>query len=257
MPIRRLRLPAPLWILMIFFIGRGGVLCSQPASDIPDPRLTPRECNEVSQGKEVGPRTADEIVNRMVEANRRRDLTLRRYTATRDYKAENPRLKKQASMQARIKFESPATKQFTVLSEDGSDTVRKMVFRGMMDGEIEALTPQMKRRSAINTENYNFTLIGRDVLFGRTCYELEAEPKRKDKFLFRGRLWVDACDFAVMRVRGHPAKLPSIWTRKVDLERDFQKVNEFWLPAKDEAESQILIFGKSHVLVTHSNYQVE
>ena len=36
----------------------------------------------------------------------------------------------------------------------------------------------------------------------------------KTSHSFRGRIWVDAEDYALARVEGEPAKNPSFWTRK-------------------------------------------
>ena len=201
--------------------------------------------------------TTDEIVARMMEANRVRSEALIGYTATRWYEAENLRWKKSATMQATVRFTSPSTKLFTVVSETGTGIIRRMVFRGMMDAEQDALTPEMRRRTDINTSNYHFHLVGEEELDGHRAYVLEAEPLRADKYLFRGRIWVEACEFAIMRVQGSPAKQPSFWTRKVEYERHYRKVGDFWLPAREEATSDVRIFGRSHVKVEYSDYQVE
>jgi outer membrane lipoprotein-sorting protein len=37
----------------------------------------------------------------------------------------------------------------------------------------------------------------------------EVSPKRKEKYLFRGRIWVDAEDYALARAEGQPAKSPT------------------------------------------------
>lgn len=201
--------------------------------------------------------SAEGIIARMIEANRWRDAMVQRYTATRTYRAMNFRFRKSATLQALVTFESPETKSITVLSEEGSGAIRKRVFRRMIEGELEALKPALKQRSAMTTDNYMFTLIGEEDVNGRPCYVLEAEPRRQDKYLFRGQLWIDASDFAVVRIKGSPAKMPSFWTRKIEFVREYQKIGPFWLPAKDESVVQVFIFGKSRVTVEHSNYQIE
>ncbi|MFQ5741895.1 MAG: outer membrane lipoprotein-sorting protein [Acidobacteriota bacterium] len=201
--------------------------------------------------------SADSIIVRMVAANQRRDALLQRYSARQTYRAVNYRFKKKAELQAQVEFDSPATKCFAILSQKGSGTIRKRVFGRMMKAEQEALKQEMKRRSAINRDNYRFELVGEDDVEGRRCYLLEAEPKRKDKFLFRGRLWIDTVDFAVVKVKGRPAKRPSFWTRKIEFVRQYQKIGPFWLPAKLESVTHVFIFGKSRLTVEHSDYQVE
>ena len=201
--------------------------------------------------------TAEEIVARLLAANARRAALLQSYTATRSYHAENARWKKSAEMEATVKFSSPATKLFTVEKESGSGIIRRMVFRGMMNAEVDALKPEMKRRTEIGPGNYRFRLLAEELLEGQRTYVLEAEPVREDKYLFRGRIWVHACDFAIAKLRGSPAKSPSFWTRKVEYEKTYQKVGEFWLPWREDATSEIRIFGKSVARVEHSGYQLE
>lgn len=205
----------------------------------------------------TSPLSAEGIMARTIEANRWRDAMLQRYTALRTYRAMNFRFKKSATLQALVTFESPETKRITVLSEEGSGAIRKKVFRRMIEGELDALKPALKQRSAMTTDNYTFALLGEEEINGRPCYVLEAEPRRQDKYLFRGQLWIDASDFAVVRIKGSPAQMPSFWTRKIEFVREYQKIGPFWLPAKDESLVQVFIFGKSHVTVEHSNYQIE
>ena len=204
----------------------------------------------------AGP-SAESIVARLMEANRTRAARIRRYTATRTYHAVNYKSKKSAEMRVRVNFESPDAKRFEVLSEQGSHIIRKRVFDSLMAAEIEAAHPGIKHRSAIHTDNYRFERIGEEVLAGRRSYVLQAEPRRTDRYLWRGRLWIDAEDFAVAKIKGQPAKSPSFWTRKVEIERDYLKMGDFWLPARDASQSDIRIFGKSSVLIEYFDYQLE
>ena len=55
-------------------------------------------------------------------------------------------------------------------------------------------------------------------------YVLDAQPRSKNKFLFRGHIWVNAKDFAITRVEGEPAVNPSWWTVKTDFKRRYQKI---------------------------------
>ena len=51
--------------------------------------------------------------------------------------------------------------------------------------------------------------------------------------------------FAVLQVAGHPAKKPSVWIKRVEFVRRYQKIKEFWLPLKAESITQVRIFGKN------------
>lgn len=61
------------------------------------------------------------------------------------------------------------------------------------------------------------------------------ESKVPTKFLYRGRVWVNAKDFAVCRIEAEPAKNPSIWIKRTDIRHAYLKVGDFWLP-KEEYE---------------------
>ena len=85
---------------------------------------------------------------------------------------------------------------------------------------------------------------------------VKAVPKRKDKFLFEGKVWIDAQDFAVAKIVGRPAKNPSFWIKQVDFVRQYQKIGEFWLPLQDESVSDVRIFGKRVLTIDHRSYVV-
>ena len=65
----------------------------------------------------------------------------------------------------------------------------------------------------LNFTNYEFAAIRTEMVTGRLAYVLEVKPKRKDKYLFQGLIWVDAEDYALVRAEGSPAKNPSFWTK--------------------------------------------
>jgi hypothetical protein len=50
-------------------------------------------------------------------------------------------------------------------------------------------------------------------------YVLKVKPRTKDKYLYRGRVWVAAQDFAVVRLEAEPANNASFWTKNSELEQ--------------------------------------
>lgn len=200
--------------------------------------------------------TADQIVERMAQMDEWRAATLQNYTVTRRYVLDNSRFHKHAEMEIRMKYRYPGRKEFEVLSEKGSSAVRKRVFRKMIEVETEGSQDQARNQTRIIPANYEFRLVGTDVEDGRPCYVLEATPKTDNELLFRGRVCVDAKDFAVVRIEGSPAKNPSFWTRKVHFVHRYQKVGPFWLPAWNRSKTDVLIFGPTEVTVEYVDYRV-
>ena len=87
-------------------------------------------------------------------------------------------------------------------------------------------------------------------------YVLDAQPRSKNKFLFRGRIWVDANDFAITRVEGEPAVNPSWWTVKTDFKRRYQKIDHFWLPESNESETKVRVFGTAVLSIEYRDYEI-
>jgi len=199
---------------------------------------------------------AEEIVARLMEANRQRDQRLAGYRVERRYHLKNELYSKNGEMQVEVAFEAPDQVRFTVRAQQGSGMLNKRVFGRMMEGEQESLRPENKRRSAMTPENYDFRLAGEERVEGRRAYRLEITPRREDTFLFAGAIWVDAEDFAVVRATGRPAKRPSFWTRKIDFLRTFKKVGPFWLPARTESVTEVFLFGTSWATIENGDYRV-
>jgi hypothetical protein len=75
-----------------------------------------------------------------------------------------------------------------------------------LQAESQVLGVQAQKKAALNGINYDFELTGQERAPSGSTYLLRVSPKRKGKFLYRGRIWVDAKDFAVTRLEGEPTK---------------------------------------------------
>jgi len=200
--------------------------------------------------------TAEEIIARLQESNKKRDELLAGWQVTRRYHLKNELSQSETKSEVEARFEAPAQLAFTTRSQEGSGTLAKQVFGRMMDGEKESVQPEGRRRSAMTSENYQFRLVGRELLNGRPAYKLAITPKREDTFLVEGHIWVDAADFAVVRGQGRAVKRPSFWTRSILLTRTFKKVGPFWLPHRTESTNEVLLFGTTWVTIENGDYRV-
>lgn len=201
--------------------------------------------------------TAAAIVEQLQRANRQRDERLAGYQVSRRYHLENELYEHDVSMEVDVAFQAPAQLTFEVRSRQGSGFLAKQVFGRMMEGEQESLQAETKRRSALSPENYEFQLLGEETLDGRSSYKLAITPRREDKFLLDGTVWIDAQDYAVVRAQGSPGKRPSFWTRSIELTRTFKKVGPFWLPDRTDGEVEVLLFGTTWTTIENGDYRVE
>jgi outer membrane lipoprotein-sorting protein len=209
------------------------------------------------QERAPAPLTAEEVMQRVVEMNLTRAKALERYSSVRAYHLECHCMShKKADMVVRIDYQAPNKKEFTVLSESGSGTVRHRVFRELLDAEEESMRDENQQRSAITPENYTFHVFDYEKTESDEFYVLDAQPRSKNKFLFRGHIWIDAKDFAITRVEGEPAVNPSWWTVKTVFKRRYQKIGDFWLPESNESETKVRVFGTAVLTIEYRNYEI-
>jgi hypothetical protein len=202
----------------------------------------------------VAPPAANEIVSRVLAENKRRNERLQNYTVTRTYEIRTREGKVAAQTVVRMEYRAPDVKNFEKTSEQGSGIVRRLVFDRLMDSEGETTSGKQHHDSALTPENYDFQFVGEDQVGPYHCFVLEVAPRRKDKYLFEGKIWIESHDFAVVKIAGHPAKKPSFWINQADFVRQYQKVDEFWLPLRDETQVDVKIYGKRVLIIDHGPY---
>ena len=219
-----------------------GALSSSPSS----PALT------------VGHLSVDQVVDNLVRRNQERAKALLHSEATRVYRLVYRGFPsdREAEMTVEAIYNSPASKEFKVVSESGSKLIRDRVFRKLLESEKEAAQPAMSAATLLNRDNYNFELMGYEPSKTGGEYVLQVVPKQKSKYVYRGKVWVDGTDFAVTRIEGEPAQNPSFWTKKSEIHHDYEKVEGFWLPARNESISYIRLGGRATLTIEYRNYRV-
>jgi len=208
-----------------------------------------------SQAPAAASLTADEIITRMFARDTIRESLAGGYIGSREYVLENKKLNKRAVMTVAVFGDADGTKHFQVVSEDGWKGANKHVLRKMLESESESSRPSARPKTRIVPDNYQFQVIGSDSVAGRPVYVLDVVPQRSDKYLFRGRIWVDAEDYAVARVEGQPAKNPSFWTRSVHFVQQYQKTGPFWYPTSTTSVTEARIFGTTDVTIRYYDYR--
>jgi len=198
--------------------------------------------------------TATEIVTRMGSRDLQRQVSIAGYGGMRRYVLDNQHLHKRAEMLVQVQGDPDGTKHFEVVSEDGWKAAHKHVLRKMLESESETSRPEMRASTKINLENYDFEVIGTEMVADRAAYVLETHPKRKEKYLFRGRIWVDAEDYALVRVEGSPAKSPSFWTKSTHFVQIYQKNGPLWFPRSTQSVTEVHIFGTTDVNIEYFDY---
>jgi len=196
--------------------------------------------------------SAEDVVAKMMQFDAHRQSELTGYTAIRRYTAVNK--KRHAEMLVRVSCDRSGAKEFTIVSEEGSGSIRKHVFHKLLSEETEASRRGTRSSTRLIPDNYEFQMVGQETLEKGPAYVLSVIPKTPNKYLIDGKIWVDANDYSIVRIEGQPAKNPSFWVRSVHFVHTYQKVDQFWFASSTRTTSEIRIFGESELTIDNSEY---
>jgi len=190
--------------------------------------------------------------------NLERAQALLAYQSTRVYRLEYKGFPggRTAEMVVKVKYQAPGTKEFEVISQNGSKILIERVFKKLLQGEKEAFDAENQKRIAINQDNYEFAMIGYEEGTRGPCYVLSVKPRTKNKYLFQGKIWVSAEQFAIVKIQGEPAKNPSFWIKDTRIETIYVNVNDFWLPERNHRVTSVRLGGHADFTIEYKDYQV-
>ena len=198
--------------------------------------------------------TSTQIVEEMLRHNQARAEELRHYQSTRTYQVEYKGLARLAArMVVEADYDAVNGKTFRIVSQSGNGLLLDKVLKRLIETEKDAAHDN---KSALTPANYNFKLAGLENLGGRPAYVLEVEPLVDNKLLYRGKVWVDAADFAVAKIEAEPAKNPSFWISSTAINHQYVRTDGFWLPAQNRSETKVRIGGTAVLTIDYGKYQV-
>ncbi len=176
----------------------------------------------------------------MVKAQEENKTRVRPFTVKRGYLLLDKQDQEKAQVVASITVLPPDSKQYQIESSSGG--IGEKVLRDILSKETEQ--PKDAQRKELSNENYDFQLLGEEMLNGRRCYLLRLNPRREERDLLRGKIWVDAENYNILRIEGSPAKNPSWWIRDLHILMDFADVNGMWLRTFTHAVANVRFKGR-------------
>jgi hypothetical protein len=202
--------------------------------------------------------STDQIVQRLMAANARRAERLRSYQGKRIYKLDYKGwFGGQAEMVVEATYRAPNQKDFRIISESGSRVLLRQVLAKLLDTEREAQEENLRKALEITPANYYFTFENIEHTPTGDFYVLAVKPRSRSKYVYDGKIWVDARDFAVARMDGSPATNPSMWVKHVEIQYQWQRVDGgFWLPVHNYSATDVRFGGKAVLNISYSDYQV-
>ena len=173
------------WLLFLYLVAGIASASAQTGSSVP---------------------TAETIIARMAQARAENRARLRPYIVTRNYKLfGKDESKAKSEVIADVAFVPPDSKKYTIEETNGSG-LGQILVRRMLANEAEVTKDYVS--TDLSADNYDFRFIREADVSGQRCYVLELLPRRKEKHLLHGDIWVDANTYLLRRFEGELAKPP-------------------------------------------------
>jgi hypothetical protein len=182
------------------------------------------------------------IVQRVEDIQHQDPAKSRPYEVIREYTVlRGNNTKPTSEITAEINFVPPDSKTYKIIQAKGDSRGEKMV-RELLDREADSA--KKVHGDEVSRKNYDFAFLRQENSGGVPEYVLGIVPKRKDKYLLRGQIWVDARTFRIRRIEGVPAKSPSFWIAALHLTIEFAALNGMWVPISFDAIATIRFLGE-------------
>ncbi len=168
----------------------------------------------------------DEIVNASAPAA----MAFARYTAgleletpwsveTVEIDASLPGPQRQGRLRAIRRLVTLGKPEYQVLEVGGDQTVKQQVIFRYLSADVRAAAIP-PASVAITPANYKFRYKGSVVAGHALAYVFLISPHKKREGLIKGELWLDAETGAVVRQSGYLVKKPSIFVKRVEINRE-------------------------------------
>jgi hypothetical protein len=141
---------------------------------------------------------------------------------------------------AQISFIPPNIKTFNITEEHGNSRGKKIV-RDVLEQEVASTREGHK--GEICRSNYDFVFL-REENFGEVPeYVLHIIPKREEKGLLLGDIWVDAQTYHIRQIVGILLKSPSFWIKDLHITLQFAAVGDMWVSISVDAIATVRFLG--------------
>jgi hypothetical protein len=163
------------------------------------------------------------------------------YRAFRTLRASNKRFKREGWMTAWTELDPQGGFRYDIVSEGGSEYIRRKVLLKMLDGERDAIASGQPGRVTLSLANYRFSVMSDDGQIAK----LQIVPLRADTLLVNGTVTIETGTGDLLSVEGRLAKNPSFWTNRVEVSRRYGRIAGVRVPLQVESTASVKIVGTS------------
>ena len=201
------------------------------------------------------PLTGEKILAKLASMEAERNKRLPSYKVMRIYNLQMEKRAKSVTAKAEFEFNKADGKAFRILDEQGPDGFFRGALHKVMQAEVKAAKSEKEVREVeVSPENYTASLFGKETKDGRQCYVLSVVPRRNSKYLIKGKAWVDAEDFGLVRLEGSPTESLSFWVGKPYIVQTFENFGGHFLLMSTESEIDAKIVGHLKLTINSADY---
>jgi len=207
----------------------------------------------------ASPMTLAQVVDNLMARNEERSRGLKSYEGDRTYTIRYHGFPKDldARMVVSMEYESPNTKEFTVISQSGPKLLVDQVLKRLLKTETDAQRKNTREAVNLDRKNYQFSDLEYEPEADGCSYVLSVNPKKTNKYLYRGKIRVNDHDFAVCDIQAEPAQNPSFWIKSTNIHETYEKVGNFWLPEQNRSVSRIRFGGSATLRIQYQDYKIQ
>ncbi len=206
-----------------------------------------------SQSGDIPDQASSAILQKYLSAQQSHEDALRGASMKVDIDAAVPGLKEHGRLSALRKISKVGQITYRVLGFQGDTTVKKDVIARYLQAEQQG---QGDQNLAITPSNYKFKFKGLHSGNSATpVYVFQIAPRQKKVGLFKGQVWLDSKTYLPVLEKGRLVKNPSIFFKKVDLERAFVIRDGIAIPEHMGISMDVRLVGKVELSINYSDFE--
>ena len=178
--------------------------------------------------------------------------TQRGYRAVRRLEAENRDRK--GWLEAVTEYAPPTGFRYQITAEGGSEYIRRKVLRAVLEGERDIIAQGEMAHSSLDVANYRFQANGVD---SDGLANVLLSPRRKERVLVVGTMFLEPIDGALVRLQGRLAKSPSWWVKHVDIVRTYERIDGTVVPVALETKADVRFVGEATLRMTYRYSEID
>jgi hypothetical protein len=137
---------------------------------------------------------------------------------------------------------------FQVVSESGSPLIRRKVLLAALEAEQKSQTGTDREEAALTAANYEFQDVGTSTPH---IIKVDLQPRRKHVMRVNGSIFLEEQSADLVRIEGELSKRPSFWTRRVQILREYSRIDGVHVPVAMHSTADVLVVGASSFSMTY------